>query len=216
MDNALIGPDLSQGSSKVGMGRPLVLCLWLVFLLLSVNALLFLLTTTSPYARADVWRHLDEIIIPFLSGSSDWTVLWSNHHPSPLLHILQIVNLKLRGFRLHFDVLLGFFLLVPLGSKNHLGTFQSITEAGFFDNELSLFDEVIDLVGDKYVYAPDYKKMFMSSIDRMIMDIADKNISLKNVLFCFLNRRVKGFFCNICLGIRKIGVGSVSFFYRVF
>jgi hypothetical protein len=112
MDNALIGPDLSQGSSKVGMGRPLVLCLWLVFLLLSVNALLFLLTTTSPYARADVWRHLDEIIIPFLSGSSDWTVLWSNHHPSPLLHILQIVNLKLLGFRLHFDALLGFFFQI--------------------------------------------------------------------------------------------------------
>ena len=109
MDNALIKSDLLQRISKGGVERPLVLCLWLVFLLLSINALLFLLTTTSPYARADVWRHLDEIIIPFLNGSSDWTVLWSNHHPSPLLHILQIVNLKFLGFRLHFDALLGFF-----------------------------------------------------------------------------------------------------------
>ncbi len=112
MDNALIKSDLLQRSSKGGIERPLILCLWLVFLLLSINALLFLLTTTSPYARADVWRHLDEIIIPFLNGSSDWTVLWSNHHPSPLLHILQIINLKFLGFRLHFDALLGFFFQV--------------------------------------------------------------------------------------------------------
>ena len=112
MGNALIGSDLTQGSSEGAIARPLVICLWLVFFLLSINALLFLLTTTSPYARADVWRHLDEIIIPFLDGSSDWTVLWSNHHPSPLLHILQIVNLKFLGFRLHFDALLGFFFQV--------------------------------------------------------------------------------------------------------
>ena len=112
MGNALIGSDLTQGSSEGAIARPLVICLWLVFLLLSINALLFLLTTTSPYARADVWRHLDEIIIPFLDGSRDWTVLWSNHHPSPLLHILQIVNLKFLGFRLHFDALLGFFFQV--------------------------------------------------------------------------------------------------------
>ena len=72
-------------------------------------------------------------------------------------------------------VLLGFLLLVPLGSKNHLGTFQTVTEAGFFDNELSLFDEVIDLVGDKYVYTPNYKKMLTSSIEEMIKSLDDED-----------------------------------------
>ena len=51
-------------------------------------------------------------------------------------------------------VLLGFLLLVPLGSKNPLENFLTVAEAGFFDDELSLFDEVVDLVGDKYVYNP--------------------------------------------------------------
>ena len=27
-------------------------------------------------------------------------------------------------------------------------------EAGFFSNDLELFEEVVDLVGDKYVYVP--------------------------------------------------------------
>ena len=76
-------------------------------------------------------------------------------------------------------VLLGFLLLVPLGSKNHLGTFQTVTEAGFFDNELSLFDEIIDLVGDKYVYTPNYKKMLTASIEEMIKSLDDENIIFK-------------------------------------
>ena len=73
-------------------------------------------------------------------------------------------------------VLLGFLLLVPLGSKNHLGTFLTNAEAGFFDNELSLFDEVVDLVGDKYVYTPNYKKMLSSSVKEMIKSLDDENI----------------------------------------
>jgi carboxyl-terminal processing protease len=77
-------------------------------------------------------------------------------------------------------VLLGFLLLVPLDSKNHLGTFQTVTEAGFFDNELSLFDEVVDLVGDKYVYTPNYKKMLTASIEGMIKSLDDENIIFKD------------------------------------
>jgi carboxyl-terminal processing protease len=76
-------------------------------------------------------------------------------------------------------VLLGFLLLVPLDSKNHLGTFQTVTEAGFFDNELSLFDEVVDLVGDKYFYTPNYKKMLTASIEEMIKSLDDENIIFK-------------------------------------
>ena len=53
-------------------------------------------------------------------------------------------------------------------------------EAGFFSNDLELFEEVVDLVGDKYVYAPDYEKMFGASIDEMVLALNDENISLKN------------------------------------
>jgi carboxyl-terminal processing protease len=76
-------------------------------------------------------------------------------------------------------VLLGFLLLVPLDSKNHLGTFQTVTEAGFFDNELNLFEEVIDLVGDKYFYTPNYKKLLSASIEEMVKSLDNENIIFK-------------------------------------
>ena len=82
--------------------------IWVIFALLAINALLFILSTASPHVRADVWRHLGEIIIPFLNGSEGLAVLWTNHHPSPLLHVIQIINLKLFGFRLDYDAFLGF------------------------------------------------------------------------------------------------------------
>ena len=77
-------------------------------------------------------------------------------------------------------VLLGLFLLLPAGGSNSTLTSLPNAEASFFSNDLELFEEVIGLVGDKYVYAPDYKKMFMASIDKMIRALADENISLEN------------------------------------
>ena len=77
-------------------------------------------------------------------------------------------------------VLLGLFLLFPAGGSHSTLTSLPNAEASFFSNDLELFEEVIGLVGDKYVYAPDYKKMFMASIDKMIRALADENISLEN------------------------------------
>jgi len=76
--------------------------------------------------------------------------------------------------------LLGLFLLFPAGGTNLGPAFFPNAEAGFFSNDLELFEEVVDLVGDKYVYVPDYKKMFMASIDEMVQTLNDENISLKN------------------------------------
>ena len=76
--------------------------------------------------------------------------------------------------------LLGLFLLFPAGGMNLGPAFFPNAEAGFFSNDLELFEEVVDLVGDKYVYAPDYKKMFVASIDGMVQALNDENISLKN------------------------------------
>ena len=76
--------------------------------------------------------------------------------------------------------LLGLFLFFPAGWTNLGPVFFPNAEAGFFSNDLELFEEVVDLVGDKYVYAPDYKKMFVASIDEMVKALNDENISLKN------------------------------------
>ena len=76
--------------------------------------------------------------------------------------------------------LLGLFLLFPAGWTNLGPVFFPNAEAGFFSNDLELFEEVVDLVGDKYVYPPDYKKMFVASIDEMVKALNDENISLKN------------------------------------
>ena len=76
--------------------------------------------------------------------------------------------------------LLGLFLLLPTVETNLGPAFFPNAEAGFFSNDLELFEEVVDLVGDNYVYAPDYKKMFMASIDEMVLALNDENISLKS------------------------------------
>ena len=76
--------------------------------------------------------------------------------------------------------LLGLLLLFPVGNREPVHTFSPVAEAGFFSSDLELFEEVLDLVGNKYVYAPDYKKMFVASIDEMIRALNDENIILKD------------------------------------
>ena len=75
---------------------------------------------------------------------------------------------------------MGYFCYSLQGGRIWVPLFSPNAEAGFFSNDLELFEEVVDLVGDKYVYAPDYKKMFVASIDRDGYALNDENISLKN------------------------------------
>ena len=103
----------------------LSLLIWAGFLLLGGNALAFIYSHTEPNIRNDVWRHLTNIVIPLLEGEQGLSILWSNHHPAPLLHIIQIVNLKFFGFRLDYHAYLGFFfqtLTTFLLLKNILST----------------------------------------------------------------------------------------------
>ena len=46
-----------------------------------------------------------------------------------------------------------------------------IAEAGFFSSDLEVFEEIIDLVSDKYVYPPNHKKLFSAAIEGMIKSI---------------------------------------------
>jgi len=77
-------------------------------------------------------------------------------------------------------ILTGLFLLFPVGGVKPAYISLTNAEAFFFSNDLELFEEVIDLVGDKYVYTPDYKKMLIASIDKMVITLAEKNTSLES------------------------------------
>jgi len=72
-------------------------------------------------------------------------------------------------------VLLTFFLINPIGFQT--GSFQpQPAHAGFFDDDLDVFDEVLELVADNYVYPPDFKKLFTAAIDSMEKTVAKENL----------------------------------------
>ncbi len=86
---------------------PLRWAFWGCFALLCLNALAFIHAAAAPSVKADDWRHLQEIIIPFLEGRTGIDVLWSNHHPVPLLHLIQIANINLLDLRLDAHAYMG-------------------------------------------------------------------------------------------------------------
>ncbi|MFQ5449259.1 MAG: S41 family peptidase [Nitrospinaceae bacterium] len=65
-------------------------------------------------------------------------------------------------------VLLSILFAGPIGNWQPNGSFLPTAQAGFFNNDLELFDEVVDLVSEKFVYPPDYKKLFSAAIDQML------------------------------------------------
>ena len=69
-----------------------------------------------------------------------------------------------------FGLVAGIFALLCLPYFNILGfaSFKGTVNAGFFNNDLEIFEEVIDLVSEKYVYPPDHKKLFSAAIEGMI------------------------------------------------
>lgn len=78
-------------------------------------------------------------------------------------------------------VLFAFFLVNPLGFQSS-GPFQAPTvHAGFFDDDLDAFEEVLELVAGNYVYPPDYKKLFTSALDEMIRIVEKENLTVSSV-----------------------------------
>jgi carboxyl-terminal processing protease len=77
-------------------------------------------------------------------------------------------------------VLLAIFLTNPIGFQS--GPFQAQpAHAGFFDDDLDVFDEVLELVADNYVYPPDFKKLFTTAIDAMVKTVEKENITVTSV-----------------------------------
>ncbi len=77
-------------------------------------------------------------------------------------------------------VLLALFLVNPIGFQS--GPLRTQTaHAGFFDDDLDVFEEVLELVADNYVYPPDFKKLFTASIDAMVKTVEKENLSITPV-----------------------------------
>jgi carboxyl-terminal processing protease len=77
-------------------------------------------------------------------------------------------------------VLLAVFLVNPIGFQS--GPFQARpAHAGFFDDDLDIFDEVLELVADNYVYPPDFKKLFTAATDAMLKAVEKENLSVTSV-----------------------------------
>jgi carboxyl-terminal processing protease len=77
-------------------------------------------------------------------------------------------------------VLLAFFLVNPMGFQSSLFQAQP-AHAGFFDDDLDVFDEVLELVADNYVYPPDFKKLFTAAIDAMVKTAEKEKLSVTSV-----------------------------------
>jgi len=77
-------------------------------------------------------------------------------------------------------VLLTFFLVNPTGFQSNPFQAQP-AHAGFFDDDLDVFDEVLDLVADNYVYPPDFKKLFTAAIDAMVKTAEKEKLTVTSV-----------------------------------
>ena len=54
---------------------------------------------------------------------------------------------------------------------------SSTAHAGFFNNDLETFEEIIELVSEKYVYSPDHKKLFSAAIEKMVKTSDSANVT---------------------------------------
>lgn len=73
-------------------------------------------------------------------------------------------------------VLPAFFLFFFLSGGRFPAGF-SLAHAGFFDFDLEIFEETLDLVEEKYVYPPDFKNLFSAAIEQMVKSADPENLS---------------------------------------
>ena len=76
-----------------------------------------------------------------------------------------------------FFIIFGLFLLFGPSRNN---PFISVTpvQAGFFEDDLEIFEDVLMLVSKNYVYAPDYQRLFYSAIKEMVESINSEKVTL--------------------------------------
>ena len=89
--------------------------------------------------------------------------------------------LKIRSIKLSATLAAGVLaisLLVPslfIPSGLHSG---DKAYAGFFNDDLEIFEEVMDLIAEKYVYPPDFKKIYSAAIKNMVTEAGSGTVSV--------------------------------------
>jgi len=78
-----------------------------------------------------------------------------------------------------FVVFLTVLFVFPSGNSRVGSLLVPDAHAGFFNKDLELFDEVIDLIADKYVYPPDFKRLFSAAIDEMLVTAGQDRLNVK-------------------------------------
>ena len=84
-----------------------------------------------------------------------------------------------KNFRKYsLGLLAGLLVLLCLPQLNIPVGLRGIADAGFFSNDLEVFEEVMDLVSEKYVYPPNHKKLFSAAIEGMVKNVDSELLTL--------------------------------------
>ena len=76
-----------------------------------------------------------------------------------------------------FIVLLG--ASISFSAKPWAPTILSYAQAGFFNDDLEAFEDVLLLVSKNYVYPPDFTKVFSSAIRNMAEALDPSDVSIQ-------------------------------------
>jgi len=78
-------------------------------------------------------------------------------------------------------LLLSVALFAPWSLPQIPAPLPTAAHAGFFDDDLEVFEEVLNLVADNYVYPPDYKTLFETGIQGMIAQVPENTLTTAKV-----------------------------------
>jgi len=76
--------------------------------------------------------------------------------------------------------LLVVFILAPAHFIPSHFQYEGKAYAGLFNDDLEIFEEVMDLIADKYVYPPDFKKIYSAAIKGMVTKAGSGTVSVNS------------------------------------
>ena len=74
--------------------------------------------------------------------------------------------------------LLVILILAPAFFTNPYSQYVGKAYAGLFNDDLEIFEEVMNLIASKYVYPPDYKKIYSAAIKGMVTKAGSGTVSV--------------------------------------
>ncbi|VAX27823.1 hypothetical protein MNBD_NITROSPINAE05-1032, partial [hydrothermal vent metagenome] len=109
--------------------------------------------------------------------------------------------------------LLTVLFVIPSGNSRLENVLIPDAHAGFFNKDLELFDEVIDLIADKYVYPPNFKRLFSAAIDEMLATAGQDRL---NVVKTSTGQMIKGRKYEVLYNLNYDQAHDLASFKRVY